>query len=505
MMMRPSRPFRIAFLALMAVCTACAVQEAKPPALSPDAFRVPRAREPKGPEYAAPQLAIDPNGSVALLWLAIEWKKSWDVMLARSRDLGTTWTQQALSLKPGKTRIAGGIRIASDRNGYFYVAWREMDHDKRNRDLVFLRPEEQGLVPRRSLSASHDLMVPHLVTDPDGGVYLVWLDGPEYHHRLDAAVSSDFGFTFSTEPIRLAAANPKAQWGIDRPRLASGGEGHLYVVWQEVNGPRDYRVYLRRSADRGKTWAPEPVLLNIPDPKASGARDPWIITVPKGRVYVAWEQAEKRFSDPRDPEAPRDTDRMVYATRSLDYGDTWLAKPIRVNEAGPTPVSIFNPQLSAGRDGDVYAIWLEADGGPEPKRLMFARSTDFGATWSSPKVRLDLISPFGTRPTQPMIRSDANGHVWVLWQELVSMPRGWQLLMNRSDDRGQTWLKQAIPLTGPTQRGGTFRGVAFQNDERGRLYAAWDGGSGNFREIYFNRSTDFGATWLPRELHIGQR
>jgi len=506
MMMRPTRPIRIALLALVAVCTACATQEPKPGAIPAELLRLPRPRvEPTGPEYAAPQLAIDSNGDVALLWLAIEWRKRWDVLLARSKDLGTTWLQQALSLKPGKARIAGGIRIANDQKGHLYIAWREMDHDKKNRDLIFFRMGDEGVLSRRSLSTSHDLVVPYLLADPDGGVYVAWLDGYEHHRWLRLATSPDSGFTFSTDPIRLTAANSRADWGIDHPRLASSGEGHLYVVWQEVNGPRDYRIYLQRSSDRGKTWTSEPVLLNIPDPKASGARDPWLVTAPKGRVYVAWEQAEKRFSDPRDPEAAIDTDRMIYVTRSLDYGDTWLPQPVRVNDAGPTPISVLHPQLSAGQDEDVYAIWLEADGGPDPKRLMFARSTDSGLTWSAPKVRLDLTSPFGTRPTQPMIRSDASGHVWVLWQELTSRPRGWQLLMNRSDDRGQTWLKQAVPLTRPTERGGTFRGVDFKNDQRGRLYVAWDGGAGNAQEIYFNRSTDFGATWLPSAVQIGQR
>ncbi len=510
MTMRPPRPLRFLLLTLLATCAAaCAPKEPAPNALPPEALRLPPPplERAKGPEYAAPQLAITPDGNVHLLWLAIEWRKTWDVLFARSQDLGTTWSQQALSLKPGKARIAGGIRIAAGPRGLVYVAWREMDHNKINRNLVFVRSVDQGRnwEPHRSLSSSNDLVIPHLLAEQDGGVYVAWLAGSEHSHSLDLAISSDFGLTFPPNPIRLTAADPKSEFGINRVRLASSGEGHLYAVWQEVRGPRDYRIYLNRSLDRGRTWAPEPILLNVPDPKASGARNPWMVTASGGWVYVAWEQAERRWGGPKDPDALVDTDRMLYVTRSLDYGETWLSPPIRVNEAGPTPITVFNPQLSTGKDGEVYAIWLEADGGPDPKRLMSARSADSGQTWSSPPVRFDLTSPFGTLPTQPMIRSDNAGHVWVLWQELTKRPRGWQLLINRSDDHGKAWLKQAIPITSAVQRRGSFRGVDFENDERGRLYVAWDGGSGNSEEIYFNRSTDFGVTWLPREIRIGKR
>ena len=120
-------------------------------------------------------------------------------------------------------------------------------------------------------------------------------------------------------------------------------------------------------------------------------------------------------------------------------------------------------------------------------------------------MRLDLSSPFKGVPASPEIRSDGAGHVWVMWQELTNKSSEWRLLMNRSSDDGQAWLPQAVVLTRLPQPGWSFRGVAFGADPRGHLYVAWDGGPENDRAIYWTRSSDFGATWLSREVLVGRR
>ena len=167
-------------------------------------------------------------------------------------------------------------------------------------------------------------------------------------------------------------------------------------------------------------------------------------------------------------------------------------------------VFAWRPQLSADQKGNVYAVWNEQAVGDDRVRLLFARSTDSGVTWGAP-VRLDPSSPSKGRLANAQVQSDDRGHVWVLWQELNPSPREWRLVMNRSDDFGRSWRDQATVLTAPAQQDKVFRGVAFVRDAQGRLYVAWDGGPNNLREIYANRSGDFGATWLPRDVQVGGR
>jgi hypothetical protein len=348
--------------------------------------------------------------------------------------------------------------------------------------------------------------IPDLLADQDGGVHVAWLTGPMRGKRaLEIASSHDFGATFAPTPAHLTTAFPASQYGITNHRVTSDGKGRLYVVWEEFKSVQDQRIYLTRSPDRGKTWTTPPILVSGPEGgDEHHAHSPQIMAVPGGRVYVAWEQDETGTSDAGQSGANGKIGRAIYVNRSLDDGLTWLPKPIRLNETGRGPVIAWRSQLSADQKGNVYAVWSEQQDDAGRLRLVFARSTDSGMTWSAP-VQLDPGSPSKDRRLASMqVQSDDAGHVWALWQEL-NPSQGWQLLMNRSDDFGRSWRDRATVLAGPAQRETVFRGVAFSHDAQGRLYVAWDGGPKNSQEISVNRSVDFGTTWLSREIRVGQR
>ncbi|HLC02150.1 MAG TPA: sialidase family protein [Anaerolineales bacterium] len=509
MTMRLARQLRLLILALTAACAAGALQETTPvkPVSPGGPPQEASGERPKGPEYAGPELAIGQEGRLYLRWFAAEPRKSVDILLSRSEDRGATWSWPPVSLKPAEGARVSGLAMASDPKGGLWVVWREVDRDGRRYDLVLMRSQDgaQWGEGRRALGSGPDLGIPRLLADRDGHVVVAWLKGsPKGHRDLEIARSSGSAATFASKLIRLSAAFPRSRFGIMHPELTSDGGGNLYVVWEETPTPTDFRIYLNRSLDWGKTWATQPILVSAPEEGAYRAHKPQILAAPKERVYVIWEQTDRSSVTLQQPGRGMIPDRLIYVNRSLDHGQTWLPKPIRLNEARPEPIVSLDPQLSTDQGGHVYAIWLEVEG-PDTKGPLFARSSDSGMGWSKPGVRLDLTSPFWGRPARPMIRSDEAGHVWVLWQELIADQQQWKLLMNRSDDRGLTWRPHAIPLASSPQRGGRYRGVAFDHDGQGRLYVAWDGGPGNAQEIYVNRSADFGATWLPREVRVGRQ
>lgn len=508
MTMRPAHRRRVLILALTAACAACALQETipvkPPPAVGEPSGAIKEAV--KGPAYAAPQLALGGEGQVYLLWHAMEQGKSMDALFARSVDLGATWSEPPISIKPVNAAGAAGRQIATGRNGVVYALWREVDPKTKIPQILFARSQDHGRhwdEPPRVVSASDDVGIPTLVADQGGGVYVASLVGPKSHRALEVVSSHDFGATFPSTPSRLTAAFPTSNHGITNHRVASDGKGHLYAVWEENKGGLDHRIYLNRSLDQGKTWGPQPILVSTPEGAERLASTPQILAGPTGQVYVAWDQNEFRPYNPAQPGAQREVDRFIHVNRSLDDGQTWLPQPIRLNpsEAGQGPVQSLMAQLSAGRHGRVYAVWIEAEGA-DRERLLVARSTDSGMTWSAPRALSNL---FKGRLSYPEIRSDDEGHVWVLWQEIRPNRKEWRLLMNRSEDHGASWREQATALTKSAQRGGKFRSVSFVSDRHGRLYVAWDGGLWNTRELYVNRSTDFGATWLSREVPIGRR
>jgi hypothetical protein len=452
-------------------------------------------------------LAVGQEGRLFLLWLAVERQQARDILFARSEDAGMSWSQP-VSLKPDQDTVVGVIKLAAASNGHVYAAWREADPKTKSRSLQFLRSRDHGAhwdQPPRALSASGNVGIPELLADHDGGVHVAWLTGPRDARALEIASSHDFGATFAPTPAHLTAAFPASQYGIVNHRVTSDDKGRLYVVWEEMKSLQDQRIYLTRSPDQGKTWATPPILVSGPEEGDEyHAHSPQIMTAPGGRVYVAWEQDEVGASGVAQPAEDEKISRAIYVNRSLDGGLTWLPKPIRLNETGQ-PVIAWFPQLSADQKGNVYAVWSERrEEGAGRLRLVVARSTDSGMTWSAP-VRLDPDSPPKGRLAGVQVQSDDAGHVWVLWEELNLNLQGWQLLINRSDDFGRSWRDRATVLAGPVQRGKTFRSIAFSHDAQGRLYVAWDGGPKNSRELYVNRSVDFGATWLSREIRVGQR
>lgn len=508
MTVRPARLRDSLILVLTVACAACGLQQTAP--VTPVTQGGPSGalrEQPTGPAYVAPVLAIGREGRLSLLWLGVEQQKARDILFAHSEDVGTSWSQP-VSLKPDQSAIVGVIRLAIGSNGHVYAVWREGDPKTKSRSLQFLRSRDHGAhwdQPPRVLGEPGNPGIPEILTDQDGGVHVAWLTGSRVARALEIASSYDFGATFAPTPAHLTTAFPASQYGITNHRVTSDGKGRLYVVWEEFKSLQDQRIYLTRSPDRGKTWATPPILVSGPEGgDEHHAHSPQIIAAPGGRVYVAWGQDEARTSDTERSSANEKFDRTIYVNRSLDDGLTWLPKPIRLSETGRGSVIIaWSPQLSADQKGNVYAAWGEQHGAPGRVRLVFARSTDSGMTWSAP-VRLDPGNPSEDRRLSSVqVQSDDAGHVWALWQELSL--QGWQLLMNRSDNFGRSWRDRATVLAGPAQRETVFRGVAFSHDAQGRLYVAWDGGPKNLRELYVNRSVDFGTTWLSREVRVGQR
>lgn len=504
MTVRPAHVRYALILAVTAACAACGLQPTTPvQPVSQEGPKEALRAQPAGPVHANPLLAVGQDGTPYLLLAAVERGGSGEILFSGSEDLGATWTEPPILLNPMKAAPVGQRNIATGPGGHVYAVWQEGDPKTKRRGLRFVRSQDRGRhwsEPLQFLNDS-DVGVPRLLADHDGSVYIAALVGPKSSRTLSIVSSHDFGATFTAEPTHVTPASPTSEHGITDYRVTTDGEGRLYVVWQEYRTLADHRIYLNRSLDRGKTWETHPILVSTPDEGEQRAHDPEIVATPDGRVYVAWEQVEDRTDTPSQPGTPYKPDTFIYVNRSLDYGRTWLPKPIRLNGASREPVTSAYPRLSADRHGHVYVVWLEED---ERARLVLTRSIDSGMTWSAP-VRLDLSSPAKGWIAGALVRSDDAGHVWVLWQEIDPDSKRWRILLNRSEDHGKSWRNPAIPLTEPAPHAKSFRDVDFLNDSYGRLYVAWGGEPKTSRVISINRSTDFGATWLSRAMQVGQR
>jgi hypothetical protein len=132
---------------------------------------------------------------------------------------------------------------------------------------------------------------------------------------------------------------------------------------------------------------------------------------------------------------------------------------------------------------------------------MFSRSTDGGATYSTPIQISDGTTFYqGSVPTV-----GPDGDVYVAWIF------GFQIQVDRSTDGGVTWGSDETvsfvsplpsPLPGASFRVNSFPTIAVDRSggpHHGNIYVAWADaqGVGLGPDILFSRSVDEGATWSP--------
>jgi hypothetical protein len=201
----------------------------------------------------------------------------------------------------------------------------------------------------------------------------------------------------------------------------------VLVAWQDGRGGTDH-IRVNRSTNGGRTFAVADV---APDALARSSTPSGPATMPAlavdvdGRAYVAWED---RRSGERD----------IYLACSPDGGVTWQP-PSRVDSDPPGRGISYHPQIVAFSRGRVLVCWWdERDGLAD---VYVRRSTDGGASWTGPEIRLDPGPPART-PSHEVRVETRRRSVTLLWVEGRDPPPSGPLrtLASRtSTDRGRTW------------------------------------------------------------------
>lgn len=349
---------------------------------------------------------------------------------------------------------------------------------------------------------------------------------------------------------------------------------HLVGAWQQdrwSNGGA-HGLVAGYSNDGGATWriSPQPFSAcynasGYPGPYLDFQRasDPWVSIgpgAPAGSPATSTVYSVSLSVNvtpyPGDPNARRTA---VGAATSYDRGATWtnvqtiIDDPCRSGTNGPGYVCgndkafVFNDKESVTADpvhpGVAYAVWDRLVAPPasghgfERERASFgptllSKTTDFGRTWSAPKVIVGLASQDQTignvivvdRRTGTLYdfftliqKSNARGH------------QGHSVAFVKSTDGGDTWTKPSVvaaerafgvsdpnnanPYTNappaPSRTGDIIPEPAI-NPTTGQLYVVWQDARWNGfanDEAAISTSNDGGATWSPPARvneHTGQ-
>jgi len=103
-----------------------------------------------------------------------------------------------------------------------------------------------------------------------------------------------------------------------------------------------------------------------------------------------------------------------------------------------------------------------------------------------------LLFPEWTLSSEPLIRCDSRGAVYLAWLETLVNYN--QLFFSFSADGGQTW-SQVLNIS---RSNWGVHAPDLAVDGAGHFYMAWMAFAGQIPEVFFSRSTDNGATWhLP--------
>src|SRR6266699_3745845 len=184
-------------------------------------------------------------------------------------------------------------------------------------------------------------------------------------------------------PVSGAAActgpSPSARPAEPSLAEAPGDPRQLVAAWLE--NPAGTVVAV--SHDGGSTWSrsPLPGLLTCATGRYARTSDPWVSIGQDGVTYVAVLGVR--------PATAVGTAYDIVVTVSRDHGTTW-EPPVVVESATAPPTQPDKEAILADprHPATAFAVWVDyqATSGVEPtvNRVMFARTSDSGRTWSTP-------------------------------------------------------------------------------------------------------------------------
>jgi len=144
------------------------------------------------------------------------------------------------------------------------------------------------------------------------------------------------------------------------------------------------------------------------------------------------------------------------------------------------------PSVASSSTGQyVYMVWK--DNTPGNFEIYLKRSTNYGVSWSS-ALRMTLNTGSSERPS---VACSSNGqYVYLVWAD--DTPGNYEIYFKRSTNYGASWGTAArITINTGLSR---YSSVACSSTGQ-YVYLAWDDTTNWNFEIYFRRSTNYGVNW----------
>ena len=256
------------------------------------------------------------------------------------------------------------------------------------------------------------------------------------------------------------------------PSCTFGVDGKAYFLSDVRKGdlPSEYRMWLFRSTDGGRTWDAPTILEHAERPFVTVDSS----TKRREHVYISGAGI---FSFPR----------KLINYRSTDSGDTF-SPPVNIDGNARNNITHApNVVLSDGTYVVAYAE-IEPDFQPFPPSkanvsLKVVSSSDGGETFSSPMPVTPVVWAAGSVPGLAVDQSDGPFHdrLYLVWPDYRA-GRG-EILLKYSDDKGKRWSRPVVV-----------------SDDRQRADPA-AGPHNAMPTVAVNRNGVVGVMWYDRREH----
>lgn len=218
---------------------------------------------------------------------------------------------------------------------------------------------------------------------------------------------------------------------------------YVYAVWDRLDLPEGAEInpergvfggglgfkgaaLFSRTTDGGATWEPAKVLYDPGGINQTIGNQ--IVVTPNGAVYDFFDEILNFRND--DHGGPFELNLSFKV--SPDKGSTWLPKgrPVRVakmmtvgvtdpDDGTPVRTGDILPEVAAGPDGELYAVWQDARF-TGFDQVAFSMSSDGGRTWSAP-ARINKTPaagpPLNRQAFTPSVHASAGGTVSVTYYD----------------------------------------------------------------------------------------
>lgn len=321
-------------------------------------------------------------------------------------------------------------------------------------------------------------LAPSGVFDARGRLWLVWAQGG--HVYLNH--SDDRGQTFGA-PVAVNRTPEKiAAHGENRPKIAVGPQGQLYVSWTQTLAKRfTGHIRFARALDDGVNFdAP----LTVNDDRAEiGHRFETLTVDPAGRIFLAWLDKRDQAAAQRRGEPYRGS--ALYYTWSDDAGRTFKAnRKLRDNsceccrvasaiDPDGSPVFLWRHVFGDNIRDHAVATLDSPDRPSEPVRVSFD-------DW-----RVDACPHHG-----PALAIDAQGVYHMAWYNNAAQRHG--LFYATSRDAGHA-VSKPVSFGNYDAAAGHPSVLA----RAGRVYLAWQEFDGAATHIRLMHSDSDGHQWSP--------